>query len=237
MGTLISLFMLLLSAAYPGPVRAGQHKPEPAYEMTTYYMVFLKRGPKWTRESTPELAQLQKDHVANIFSLLESGKAVAGGPFLDDGNIGGILILNVGSAEEAHSLAETDPMVKVGRLALEIHPWFAARGIMKKPESHSQFSIYHVAFLSRGPKWTPEETPETTKLQAAHMANIQKMAAAGKLVIAGPFSDNGQLRGVFVFKTESLDEARKLAEADPAVVAGRLAAEVHPWMVPKGTLP
>jgi len=45
------------------------------------------------------------------------------------------------------------------------------------------------------------------------------------------------LRGVFVFKVGSLDEARALSNADPAVKAGRLVVDVHPWEVPVGALP
>ena len=58
-----------------------------------------------------------------------------------------------------------------------------------------------------------------------------------KLVVAGPFGDNGALRGIFVFRVASIDEAKTLAATDPAVQAGRLAIDLHPWMVPVGILP
>jgi len=64
-------------------------------------------------------------------------------------------------------------------------------------------STYWVAFLKKGPQWTPQVTGETKRIQAGHMANIREMADTadtGKLVLAGPFGDNGDLRGMFVFQ-------------------------------------
>lgn len=96
-----------------------------------------------------------------------------------------------------------------------------------------KMTTYQVAFLKRGPKWTPKSTPETQKLQEAHMAHIGAMAKSGKLILAGPFSDGGELRGMFVFKA-SAEEAKQLAEQDPTVKAGRLVLEWHPWYSPEG---
>ncbi len=92
-----------------------------------------------------------------------------------------------------------------------------------------EMTTYYVGFLYRGAKWTPEETAETRRLQEEHMTNIQKMAAAGRLVIAGPFVDNGDLRGLYIFRVSSAEEAKALVESDPAVKAGRLRFELHPW--------
>jgi len=58
-----------------------------------------------------------------------------------------------------------------------------------------------------------------------------------KLIVAGPFGDEGTLRGIFVFRVSSIEEARLLTETDPAIKAGRLALELHPWQVPEGILP
>jgi len=105
------------------------------------------------------------------------------------------------------------------------------------PFNYSELKTYYFGLISRGPKWTAERTPEADKLQAGHMANINNMAKMGKLVIAGPFEKAGNYAGVFVFKVDTIEEAKALSAADPAVVAGRLAVDVHPWMVLKGSLP
>jgi uncharacterized protein YciI len=65
------------------------------------------------------------------------------------------------------------------------------------------------------------------------MAHIGKMADSGKLILAGPFTDNGELRGMLIFRVDSPEEAKALAEQDPAVKAGRLILEWHPWFAAK----
>lgn len=98
--------------------------------------------------------------------------------------------------------------------------------LLARPETAR---IYAFGLLRKGPKWTPGETPEIRALQEKHLANIARLAKEGKLVAAGPCGD-GDLRGVFVFATESLDEARALADTDPAVQAGRLRVELHTFL-------
>jgi len=63
-----------------------------------------------------------------------------------------------------------------------------------------EMTTYYMALLHRGPKWTAEQTAEVKAIQQGHMENIQRMARIGKLVLAGPFTDDGDLRGVFVFR-------------------------------------
>ena len=87
---------------------------------------------------------------------------------------------------------------------------------------------YVMAFLQRGPN-RGQDSLTAANLQKGHMDNINRLAEEGKLVVAGPFLDNGELRGIYIFNVETVEEARRLTESDPAVQAGRLTMELHPW--------
>lgn len=95
--------------------------------MQQYYIVFLKKGQKRSQDST-EAAELQEQHLAHLKRMAEEGYLSLAGPFGDDGDIRGIAIYNTPTQKMADSLARIDPMVKAGRLEVEIHPWWAAKG-------------------------------------------------------------------------------------------------------------
>lgn len=95
--------------------------------MQQYFIVFLKKGPTRS-QSEEEAAQLQKKHLAHLGKMYDLGYADISGPFGDNGDIRGITIYNVPTQKMADSLANADPMVKAGRLVVEVHPWWAAKG-------------------------------------------------------------------------------------------------------------
>jgi uncharacterized protein YciI len=88
---------------------------------------------------------------------------------------------------------------------------------------------YVVAFLSRGERVEEYTEQQRTDIQAGHLANINRLAKEGKMVLAGPFFGNEELRGLFFFAVESLDEAQKLTESDPAIKAGVLKMDLKEW--------
>ncbi|MFC4817055.1 YciI family protein [Flavobacterium sp. GCM10023249] len=74
---------------------------------------------------------------------------------------------------------------------------------------------------------TPDEKK---KYFEGHMANINKLAEEGKLVVAGPFMKNDRnYRGIFIFNCATVEEAQKLVETDPAVQAKIFEVELTPW--------
>ncbi|MCG9696714.1 YciI family protein [Shewanella sp. Isolate11] len=87
---------------------------------------------------------------------------------------------------------------------------------------------YVMAFLKSGPHRDQGED-EAKALQKAHLDNIGRLAQEGKLVLAGPFLDDGLLRGIYIFNVTTIEEAKMLTESDPAIKAGRLVMELHPW--------
>ena len=95
--------------------------------MQQYFMAFLKRGTSRSQDKA-EADSLQRLHLAHLGRMYELGYADISGPFGDDGDIRGVTIYNVPTLEMADSLANMDPAVRAGRLEIEIHPWWAAKG-------------------------------------------------------------------------------------------------------------
>jgi uncharacterized protein YciI len=229
----ISLSVLILLLALSSSVLSQQ---DPAHKLVEFHMALLKHGPKWSGAENEETKRLHQEHVNYVLSLLESGKAIIAGPFTDGGEIDGVFVFRAKSAAEAKAWAEADPSVTAGFRVAEMHPWWS-EDIFSKPSEPMKLVPTYLAFLTRGEKWTPEKTPATEEIQKGHMANINRLAQMKKLVAAGPFGDDGRLRGIFVFRVASLEEAKTLTATDPAVQAGRLAMDIHQWMVPEGVLP
>ena len=100
------------------------------------------------------------------------------------------------------------------------------------------FVTHQLVLLKRGPAWTAEPSPDSAEIQKAHLAHLTAMAEAGRAVVCGPFSDQDDesVRGACIYRVGSADEARKWAEMDPAVKAGRLAIDVMTWWTVEGRM-
>jgi uncharacterized protein YciI len=85
-----------------------------------------------------------------------------------------------------------------------------------------------MAFLKEGPN-REQDSALAASIQSAHLANIQRMAEHGKLVVAGPFLDDQEIKGIYLFAVTDMAEVEELTNSDPAVQAGRLVMELHPW--------
>ena len=101
-----------------------------------------------------------------------------------------------------------------------------------------EFDSFILVLLVRPPTAPDMPKADLDKLQDGHMANMRRLADEGKLFKAGPIEDfsGRNVRGIFILKTDSLDQAKEWVATDPSVKAGRLAPEFMKWYVQKGSL-
>jgi uncharacterized protein YciI len=76
------------------------------------------------------------------------------------------------------------------------------------------------------------------RIQGEHLAYHAALRASGEIATNGPVMNqpDESLRGLAFYRTGSPERARELAEADPAVRAGRLSVDVMTWLCPPGLL-
>jgi uncharacterized protein YciI len=95
---------------------------------------------------------------------------------------------------------------------------------------------YVLVILKTGPTRVPDGA-ERKAMFEGHFANMERLAKAGKLALAGPFPDDpAGWRGLFVLAVSDLDEARRLTETDPVIKHGEMVAEYHRWYASAATM-
>jgi len=92
---------------------------------------------------------------------------------------------------------------------------------------------YWLVLLQKGSNRT-QDSISAGKIQAAHMANINRLAKEGKLIMAGPIGVEGDLRGIFIMNCADSAEVENFVKTDSAVITGRLIMKYFPWWTMKG---
>ena len=93
---------------------------------------------------------------------------------------------------------------------------------------------YVRGLLRRVPGRPKVSDAEAEAIQEGHLAHLRHLREAGFLVVSGPMLDDGDLRGVLIFRGDSLEEVRRLSESDPALKNHRLLLELHELYRPAG---
>ncbi|MEP2026770.1 MAG: YciI family protein [Reichenbachiella sp.] len=135
MKNIIILFLLLLTAqlAHSQTPREFEYKDgDTTYVMKQYFMGFLMRVPDKPELDSAKVAEIQQEHLDYMSANGKSGALLIAGPFGDDGDMRGIVIYDVATKAEADSIISNDPAVKAGRLAIDVKPWWAAKGSVLK---------------------------------------------------------------------------------------------------------
>jgi len=85
-----------------------------------------------------------------------------------------------------------------------------------------------MCFLKTGPLKVTDEA-KRKDLMAGHFGMINRLAKEGKLILAGPFMDVGEFRGIYLFDVKTVEEAQKLTETDPSIKEGYFKVEFIKW--------
>lgn len=93
---------------------------------------------------------------------------------------------------------------------------------------------YWLVFLLRGDS-TRLDSATAAQIQRGHLENIGRLAREGKIIMAGPMGYDRELRGIFIMDGKDSATVASYVATDPAVRAGRLRFEIHPWWTEKGT--
>ncbi len=96
--------------------------------------------------------------------------------------------------------------------------------------------VYYAGIVRKGPKLDSRTDAGCRSIGPEQRRCLENLAAQGVLVLAGPFTDNRDIRGIYVFKVDSQIEAKKLCDAAPLVKSRRLLVEIHPWQMAKEIL-
>lgn len=94
---------------------------------------------------------------------------------------------------------------------------------------------YWMVFLKKGPN-RGQDTVAEAVIQKKHLHNIRRLASEGKMVLAGPFGGDGDLRGIFIMDCKDSMEVAELVKSDTAIMTGRLDFEIEPWWTTKNCL-
>ncbi len=96
-----------------------------------------------------------------------------------------------------------------------------------------EMMTYQFVFYRPGP--APAAPPNQTQaMLEQHLALLAKLNAARVNVLYGPFTDDGDLRGIAILDVPDAAAARAALADDPFLKGGYMTIDVRPWMGPKG---
>lgn len=81
--------------------------------------------------------------------------------------------------------------------------------------------IFYVAILET------IDAKKDSEILDIHKAYLQKYIEEGKIFAKGPFTDHSG--GLIIYKTESVEEARKIAENDPVILHNSRKLTLKEW--------
>jgi len=79
---------------------------------------------------------------------------------------------------------------------------------------------------------TDGSTPEENAIVARHFAYLSDLTEKGVMILMGRTQNNDESTfGICIFEAEDESAARRIMEADPAIVGGVMRAELYPYKI------
>lgn len=129
------ILLLFCSSAVYSQSDSTNQSEKIEWEMKLYYFVFLNAVKDRPVIDSVTAMEIQRGHMANLERMYYEGKSILAGPFMDGGEMRGIVILDVTSEEEAHAQMNRDPAIINGRLEAVIKKWYGPAGLIVEPKA------------------------------------------------------------------------------------------------------
>lgn len=191
---------------------------------------FLNAHPERKPIPDPEAQLIQKGHLAHMNRMAVAGHLISAGPFATPGGPRGVVVYRCESVAQATGWTSPDPAVQNKRLSIEMYRWAGpadfgeplASQLKKDPDAKYQMVRLPLVIYRKTDRW------KSARPALAH----EKLRAGGVFL-----DDQGQALGVYVFSAMPLDEAKAIAESDPAVTSGEARTEAYIWFVADTSVP
>ncbi len=99
---------------------------------------------------------------------------------------------------------------------------------VKQKNPQEAIRKYWFVMLIKGPNRNQDSTTGAA-IQTEHLNNIRHLYQEGIIKVAGPFDENDQWQGLFIFDCSTKEEVENYLQTDKAVTSGRLRYQIQGW--------
>lgn len=218
----------LLCATLMSPIQ--DQLPVNIADMKKFTLLIFERGASREKFKTEELQKMQEGHIANLVRLYGERKAPCAGPFGDDGDWRGIVVLNL-DKKDVPSEFLGDPFVKAGLLKYSLHTWFLHKDTFAWPKEDMGMEEFTFVRLLKGSEWSAAGSSD---MQVEHLKRNVELVKTGLVGVVGPMMEDTDWRGSYIFYGKDREAIEQELKKDPTVASGRLKYELKPLWMGKG---
>ncbi|MFM9909307.1 MAG: hypothetical protein ACKVOW_08160 [Chitinophagaceae bacterium] len=99
---------------------------------------------------------------------------------------------------------------------------------IKQKDLRVSIRKYWFVMLTKGPNRN-QDSITAAAIQTEHLSNIGYLYQEGIVKVAGPFDENDQWPGLFIFDCSTKEEVENYLQTDKAVTSERLRYQIQGW--------